>query len=69
MNQKHPNRFSLRKTISFSPKARRYFLLEAQGVKCLCPRCAANFGVGGDVLRPSGAEPGKNPMTLGHVGL
>ncbi|CAL1154942.1 unnamed protein product, partial [Cladocopium goreaui] len=30
--------------------SRRYFLLEAQGVKCLCPRCAANFGVGRDVL-------------------
>ena len=31
--------------------SRRYFLLEAHGVKCWCPRCAANFGRGGDVPR------------------
>lgn len=31
--------------------SRRYFLLESHGVKCLCPRCHANFsGVGGSVL-------------------
>eukprot|EP00434_Breviolum_minutum_P035955 symbB.v1.2.031842.t1/scaffold3741.1/size51124/2 len=30
--------------------SRRYFLLEQHGVKCLCNRCAANFGMGGDAL-------------------
>ncbi|CAK9107283.1 unnamed protein product [Durusdinium trenchii] len=30
--------------------SRRYFFLELTGAKCLCPRCAANFGQGGDVL-------------------
>ena len=36
---------------SDSKICRRYFLLEQHGVKCLCNRCAANFGMGGDVTQ------------------
>ena len=42
--------FSTKFPLHFSDSkiCRRYFLLEQHGVKCLCNRCAANFGMGGD---------------------